>query len=690
MMHHVDATSKPTTPHRSSTFVGGVHLRHVENHQTGAASSEKGEHHLAIQTTLEHAKQNDTFLSGINVEKIQGTENRMVAKESKKIFNTTSLPPSSTFTTTNDVPSLRNEVENMFYNIDRNHDGSVTRTELLIALRRDPDLAERLELASHVHQEGRSRVKFEEVFRSIDADSSTTISMDEFCGHFLRVKEAAFGGESLHVDHMRSDAETKPDRRTVELYSAHRGDRARDSRYYQIPRPNLPPRNNATIPPLVDSLKSEFQKFTSRIEKCMDTPSPFIDMSSVNEELKDEVLKLHKKLQSVHVELQQSKWDNEQLYTLANRYRVKADQAESDASNERKLFVSKQEEISQIKVLLQEKNRLLNRRLQDLQQALSLAKRRENELKDVVTKSNLYADLEARKSESLSQEVLSLKRLKEMDTQNNKTMLMEWRHYVRKMEMKVEDLYDNEKRLIARNDELDVIIKSQSVKLATRKYDLGQSVEIVNEPSHAKAQQKSSPLSVKRESYLEEELKKYDSRETQWKMEKQEYERKIKSLETDMRKYQRQSRLYEEDLHALKSEIQTLTGQYSTVDNPTLFCVKFGLKLDSDGRANKTLKTCLLEHGLEVESSWVPDDQRGNKMVVLVRESNPYSGACYEAGRPMRVLAKVKECLKDAVLDGRVSLLLPSTSVMWWMAGASATNTIDEYTSNYDHSMVDS
>ena len=153
-----------------------------------------------------------------------------------------------------------------------------------------------------------------------------------------------------------------------------------------------------------------------------------------------------------------------------------------------------------------------------------------------------------------------------------------------------------------------------------------------------------------------------------------------------MLKYQKQSRGYEEDLCALKSEIQTLTSQYSSVDNPTLFCVKFGIKTDSDGRADKTLMTRLLEHGLEVESSWVSDDRRGNKMVVLVRESNPYSGACYEAGRPMRVLTKVNECLKDAVLDGHVSLLLPPTAVMWY----SDTNTMGKDTSNDDHRIVDS
>jgi hypothetical protein len=74
----------------------------------------------------------------------------------------------------------------VFATIDKNHDGAVTRTELLLALRRDADLAEKLQLPAHVRQEGGTRARFERVFAEIDADGSDSVSLREMHAYFLR------------------------------------------------------------------------------------------------------------------------------------------------------------------------------------------------------------------------------------------------------------------------------------------------------------------------------------------------------------------------------------------------------------------------------------------------------------------------------------------------------------------------
>ena len=79
---------------------------------------------------------------------------------------------------------LRAQLSAVFGAIDKNHDGAVSRSELLLALRRDPGLADRLELPQHVRQEGGTRALFERVFAEIDVDGSDALTLDDFCAHF--------------------------------------------------------------------------------------------------------------------------------------------------------------------------------------------------------------------------------------------------------------------------------------------------------------------------------------------------------------------------------------------------------------------------------------------------------------------------------------------------------------------------
>ena len=72
----------------------------------------------------------------------------------------------------------------VFDTIDRNHDGSINVRELLLCLRKHPDVAEFMHLPMHVHQEGGTRETFEEMFQAMDKDGSRDITWPEFEAYF--------------------------------------------------------------------------------------------------------------------------------------------------------------------------------------------------------------------------------------------------------------------------------------------------------------------------------------------------------------------------------------------------------------------------------------------------------------------------------------------------------------------------
>ena len=70
----------------------------------------------------------------------------------------------------------------VFQRVDRNHDGALTRAEIILRLRKDDELAELLDLPRHVGDSERSA--FEAVFQSMDADEDTKVDESEFVRFF--------------------------------------------------------------------------------------------------------------------------------------------------------------------------------------------------------------------------------------------------------------------------------------------------------------------------------------------------------------------------------------------------------------------------------------------------------------------------------------------------------------------------
>ena len=67
-----------------------------------------------------------------------------------------------------------------FRRIDKNGDGVLSRIEVIQAAKRDPEVRSLLGLPAAIRQEDGTRDAFEAVFQRLDADSSRTITAEEF------------------------------------------------------------------------------------------------------------------------------------------------------------------------------------------------------------------------------------------------------------------------------------------------------------------------------------------------------------------------------------------------------------------------------------------------------------------------------------------------------------------------------
>jgi hypothetical protein len=73
-------------------------------------------------------------------------------------------------------------MEDVFDRLDKNRDGVLTPREIIMGLRRHPDLAEEMGLEARV-SEGKSRDKLMEVFAEMDKNQDDEVSREEFVEH---------------------------------------------------------------------------------------------------------------------------------------------------------------------------------------------------------------------------------------------------------------------------------------------------------------------------------------------------------------------------------------------------------------------------------------------------------------------------------------------------------------------------
>ena len=77
-----------------------------------------------------------------------------------------------------------NELRNLFDSIDKNSDGTISRTKLILKARKDKTIADLLQLPQQIRQEDGTRDQFEILFQEIDADDSKGLDWEEFQAHF--------------------------------------------------------------------------------------------------------------------------------------------------------------------------------------------------------------------------------------------------------------------------------------------------------------------------------------------------------------------------------------------------------------------------------------------------------------------------------------------------------------------------
>ena len=76
------------------------------------------------------------------------------------------------------------DIAELFERLDANSDGKITMIEFIKGLRSDRELALRLQLPTHIHQEDESRQIFQHAFGDIDVDLSKDISREEFLSYY--------------------------------------------------------------------------------------------------------------------------------------------------------------------------------------------------------------------------------------------------------------------------------------------------------------------------------------------------------------------------------------------------------------------------------------------------------------------------------------------------------------------------
>ena len=88
-------------------------------------------------------------------------------------------------------------LRNVFDYVDANGDGCISRAEVILALRKDQNLANLVLLPCRIRQEDGSRDEFERVFQAMDEDDSKGLDWEEFRDYFKKKLTQANQGQQL-------------------------------------------------------------------------------------------------------------------------------------------------------------------------------------------------------------------------------------------------------------------------------------------------------------------------------------------------------------------------------------------------------------------------------------------------------------------------------------------------------------
>ncbi|KAH8057901.1 hypothetical protein JL722_6442 [Aureococcus anophagefferens] len=111
-----------------------------------------------------------------------------------------------------DLPNILDiphELAEAFDFIDKDHNGALTRAEVIRACRRSAKVRDLLGLPEHIRQEDGTRDRFEEVFQALDVDDSKTINLLEFCALSGVLAEAHGGTPRRHDPRTRSPSSAR-------------------------------------------------------------------------------------------------------------------------------------------------------------------------------------------------------------------------------------------------------------------------------------------------------------------------------------------------------------------------------------------------------------------------------------------------------------------------------------------------
>jgi hypothetical protein len=85
----------------------------------------------------------------------------------------------------------------LYTRVDRNNDKQVNKRELILSLRHEPSLCKLLGLPAHIHQEGKGREDFEDLFHTGDEDDDGNLSFEEFVDVVVQLKQEHVRRKSL-------------------------------------------------------------------------------------------------------------------------------------------------------------------------------------------------------------------------------------------------------------------------------------------------------------------------------------------------------------------------------------------------------------------------------------------------------------------------------------------------------------